>query len=293
MPTWLAAGKQLRPLLVMERAHYGEEERLGSVGRWAELKRLREAAKNTVTVRIPNLTEQPLQHGGKCAVDLEKGRSEPRHQFFAGLHLDATGVSTKIRSNGTLRAGAAQQRRQREPFLAVADLPFGEEGLDESSFSSRNIIRNEEATSRKITRSLLTICRYLEDGDISTALHLIRRTNFASPLKELMIEVQKRLMLTVLRMVQRSYVFIRSVKLAEFLDIDAGDDLQKILKSAGWREENGYIKPELTHEFMHLMQGLNNLPTAPTPKEITREMIKKSHKIIQLIVSVAFMDPKI
>lgn len=46
--------------------------------------------------------------------------------------------------------------------------------------------------------------------------------------RELLNELQKRIMLSVLRMVEHTYINIETKKLAEFLDIESDSELQEV-----------------------------------------------------------------
>ncbi|VDN45012.1 unnamed protein product [Gongylonema pulchrum] len=98
---------------------------------------------------------------------------------------------------------------------------------DWTESSQSRVCADEESPSSNM-RALMSIYQELEDGDIGNALHSIRFTQFVDPLQDLLEGLQKRLMLTVLRMVEHTYVNISTAELAELLDIEEESELQEV-----------------------------------------------------------------
>ncbi|KAL3982536.1 COP9 signalosome subunit CSN8 family protein [Acanthocheilonema viteae] len=154
-------------------------------------------------------------------------------------------------------------------------------------------LRAEASISSIHLNTLMLICHHLEDGDTGAALHLIKNSHFDNPIKELIMEVHKRTTLSVLQLVEHTYINIEAKKLAEMLAAESNNELQKILNRIGWQLEDGYVVPKMTIQLNRKIKKLDDSPFGPIPAafhKVTCGMVKSSVDINTLIQYATFLE---
>ncbi|OZC10313.1 hypothetical protein X798_02620 [Onchocerca flexuosa] len=153
-------------------------------------------------------------------------------------------------------------------------------------------LRAEASVTNIHLNTIMFVCHHLEDGDTGAALHLIKNSHFDDQIKDLMMEVQKRIILSVLRMVERTYINIEANKLAKMFDAESNDELQKILDRVGWVVEDDYVIPKMTPQLMHKIKKLDASygPISETSPRVPYEMMKGSVDINKLIQYATFLE---
>ncbi|KAM3725635.1 Aminomethyltransferase [Dirofilaria immitis] len=132
-------------------------------------------------------------------------------------------------------------------------------------------LRAEASATDIHLNTIMLLCHHLEDGDTGAALHLIKNSYFDNQIKDLVMEVHKRIILSILRMVEHTYVNIEAKKLAEMFDAKSNNELQKILDRVGWLLEDGYVIPKMTPQLMHKIKKLNASPYGQIPETLTKK----------------------
>ncbi|EFO27625.2 hypothetical protein LOAG_00858 [Loa loa] len=154
-------------------------------------------------------------------------------------------------------------------------------------------LRAEISATNINLNTLMLICHHLEDGDTGVALRLMKNSHFENPIKDLVTEVHKRIILSVLRMVEHTYINIEAKKLIEMLDADSNNELQKILNRIGWQLKDGYVIPKMTSQLVREIKDLDASPYGPIPQAFTKVtcgMIKGTVDINKLIQYATFLE---
>uniref|UniRef100_A0A915PQ38 PCI domain-containing protein n=1 Tax=Setaria digitata TaxID=48799 RepID=A0A915PQ38_9BILA len=112
-------------------------------------------------------------------------------------------------------------------------------------------LRAEASVTNVHLNTLMLICHHLEDGDTGAAVRLIKNSHFDNPVRDLIMEVHKRIILSVLRKVEHTYINIEAKKLAEMFDAEANNELQK--KSASLKHHKYTSNP--AELYMRVFMG--------------------------------------
>uniref|UniRef100_A0A0N5AKY8 CSN8_PSD8_EIF3K domain-containing protein n=1 Tax=Syphacia muris TaxID=451379 RepID=A0A0N5AKY8_9BILA len=108
---------------------------------------------------------------------------------------------------------------------------------------------------------LIKIARNLEEHRFGMALKICKeldcKTSALKLSREIMFEVQERLQLYVMLLVQRSYNNIEIESLAEMLDIPVAS-LPQLLNRLGWSVNSEYVYPIMSQEFVKILEGRKN-----------------------------------
>uniref|UniRef100_A0A0R3RYW0 CSN8_PSD8_EIF3K domain-containing protein n=1 Tax=Elaeophora elaphi TaxID=1147741 RepID=A0A0R3RYW0_9BILA len=153
-------------------------------------------------------------------------------------------------------------------------------------------LRAEATVTNIQLNTLMLICHHLEDGDSGAALHLIKNSHFDNPIKDLLMEVHKRTILSVLQLVGNIYINIEAKKLAEMLDAES-NELEKILSRIDWQLEDGYVLPKITPSLVRKLKKMDDSPFGPIPAafgKATCGMIKSSADVDTLIQYATFLE---
>ncbi|CAG9537707.1 unnamed protein product [Cercopithifilaria johnstoni] len=154
-------------------------------------------------------------------------------------------------------------------------------------------LRAEASVTNIHLNTLMLICHHLEDGNTGAALRLIKNSHFDNPIKDLVMEIRKRIISSVLRLVEHMYINIEAKKLAEMLDAELNNELQKILNRIGWQLEDDYVIPKMTPQLVRKIKKLDDSPFGPIPAafdKVTCGMIKSSVDINTLIRYATFLE---
>ncbi|VDM95964.1 unnamed protein product [Thelazia callipaeda] len=154
-------------------------------------------------------------------------------------------------------------------------------------------LRAEASVTNAKMNTLLLICRHLEECNTGAALHLIKNASFDCPIKDLIMELEKGIMLSILRMVEHVYLNIEAVKLAEMFDAESNDELQKILDEVGWVQEDGYVIPKMTSELKTKLSELDPLHqgrVSPTFSSVNKKKVKEPVDINKLVEYATFLE---
>lgn len=105
------------------------------------------------------------------------------------------------------------------------------------------------------------IARNLEQRKFGAALRLCKETDFmANSLRKLMLEVQERLFLYILLLVQNSYISLEASRLAEMLDVSPVN-LPEVIRRFGWTiSNNGFVYPIMSQEFAAVLEERKKSP---------------------------------
>ncbi|VDK82440.1 unnamed protein product [Litomosoides sigmodontis] len=124
-------------------------------------------------------------------------------------------------------------------------------------------LRAEPLATNIHLNTLILISENLERSETGAAIHLIKNSNFDDPIKSLLREVQKRTILSVLRLVEHMYINIEATELARMLDAESNIELQKILNRIGWKLEDGYVVPKMTSQLVRKIKKMDESPFGP------------------------------
>ncbi|VDM13674.1 unnamed protein product [Wuchereria bancrofti] len=183
---------------------------------------------------VRHLPKLPASLHETLYMDTEDSLSTPSFSMY-----DSTGVSDAPFVAPSVFASKLRSFEQREiqPNERDVDFDFFSHLLifymiKEDWLKARQCRLRAEASAANVhLNTLMRICRHLEDGDTGTALHLIKNSHFDDPFKDLIMEVHKRITLSVLRMIEHTYINIEANKLAKMLDTESNNELQKVVNT--------------------------------------------------------------
>ncbi|EJW85741.1 hypothetical protein WUBG_03345 [Wuchereria bancrofti] len=251
---------------------------------------------------LSGMCYRPVRHLPKLPanetlyMDTEDSLSTPSFSMY-----DSTGVSDAPFVAPSVFASKLRSFEQREiqPNERDVDFDFFSHLLifymiKEDWLKARQCRLRAEASAANVhLNTLMRICRHLEDGDTGTALHLIKNSHFDDPFKDLIMEVHKRITLSVLRMIEHTYINIEANKLAKMLDTESNNELQKVLIRVGWQLEDAYVIPKMTAQLEHNIKKLDASPYGPIPEifaKITCGVIGDCIDINKLIQYATFLE---
>uniref|UniRef100_A0A915BRZ8 CSN8/PSMD8/EIF3K domain-containing protein n=1 Tax=Parascaris univalens TaxID=6257 RepID=A0A915BRZ8_PARUN len=115
-------------------------------------------------------------------------------------------------------------------------------------------------------RAIIAVTQHLENGETGAALKLMKSAKFTEPIKMLVVEVQSRVCLSIMRQIERCYVAIESSKLAQMLDAASDVELQQMLALCGWKvDEDGFVRPQITTQLQALINEKSASLYGPLP----------------------------
>uniref|UniRef100_A0A9J2P8Y2 CSN8/PSMD8/EIF3K domain-containing protein n=1 Tax=Ascaris lumbricoides TaxID=6252 RepID=A0A9J2P8Y2_ASCLU len=139
--------------------------------------------------------------------------------------------------------------------------------LIEQDFTKARLCRKRAAAfDDSQLRAIITITQHLENGETGAALKLMKSAKFTEPIKTLVVEVQSRVCLSMMRQIERCYVAIESSKLAQMFDAASDAELQQMLALCGWKlDEDGFVRPQMTTQLQTLINEKSASPYGPLP----------------------------